>query len=583
MSDNNNNNNDNNETVTPKAQGFWRIWAFTGLLALDAVTAVLILTPLIPWVRHHEGESDTDHFTFAGSLVDLAALAFLRLLVATTGLLVAYVKAESIPEYPFDLYHRNGEKKSRDELDQEALEEPFGPFFRRYFTRPSFATELLAIGTQVVCIVKCLARMNVEIGTLMDVEPVHPIFWLAVLSTALLSVVEASYHEPACKLAGECGKQRLGRETAEATSSSSHSASLFRQLSSTLSLPLLADNALEHAQQQGDDDEEGRAANGGTAGASSDDDTESHKNDSPGLSDITSDTDYRASWKDLVSTVTPDLGWIAIAFVFLILAAVAQVYIPRFLGNILDSLAATFSDADDDATRHTSMTQVPGFMKNIKLLVVASVLAGVFAGLRGSIFTVVGGRVNVRLRVQLMDSLLAQDIGFFDVAKTGEITSRLSSDTTLVGDQVSLNVNVFLRSLVQAIGVLLFMFIVSWQLSILAFISVPVITLLSKQYSAYITKVIKTMQKSLADGNAVSEAALGSMSTIRAHDAAEGELKRFETEMKKYLRFNLHTATAYCGYAMMTTAFPQLVFAVVGECYVDDCTDCYCLYYSCML
>ena len=57
-----------------------------------------------------------------------------------------------------------------------------------------------------------------------------------------------------------------------------------------------------------------------------------------------------------------------------------------------------------------------------------------------------------------MDSLLSQDIGFFDVTKTGDITSRLSSDTTLVGDQVSLNVNVFLRSLVQAIGVLLFMF-----------------------------------------------------------------------------------------------------------------------------
>ena len=90
------------------------------------------------------------------------------------------------------------------------------------------------------------------------------------------------------------------------------------------------------------------------------------------------------------------------------------------------------------------------------------------------------GRVNVRLRVQLMDSLLAQDIGFYDTTKTGDITSRLSSDTTLVGDQVTLNVNVFLRSVVQAIGVLIFMFVLSWQLSIIAFISVPVVTALSK-------------------------------------------------------------------------------------------------------
>lgn len=543
---------DDSTSETLPKKGFWRIKAFTGLLVFDAVTAALILTPLIPWVRHHEDQSETDHFTFAGSLSDLSAIAALRLLVAGLGLLVAYLKAEVLPEYPFDLYHRNGEKKSRDELEQEALEEPFGPWFRRYVSRPSFLTEILAIATQIVCIVKCLARMNVEIGTLQDAEPIHPIFWLAVLLTTVLSVLEASYHEPACKLAGECGKQRLEGETGE---------SMFRTLSSTLSLPLLADNALD--QNGVGEDEEGRNGDGDGNGNA---ETESNKADSPGLCDITSDTDYRASWKDLLSTCTPDLGWIGIAFVFLILAAIAQVYIPRFLGNILDSLAETFADADDDTTRKTSMVDVPGFMLNMKLLVVASVLAGVFAGIRGSIFTIIGARTNVRLRVQLMDSLLAQDIGFFDVAKTGEITSRLSSDTTLVGDQVSLNVNVFLRSLVQALGVLLFMFIVSWQLSILAFISVPVITLLSKQYSAYITKVIKTMQKSLADGNAVSEAALGSMSTIRAHDAAEGELKRFETEMKKYLRFNKHTAIAYCGYATLTTALPQLVFAVVGTC-----------------
>lgn len=36
--------------------------------------------------------------------------------------------------------------------------------------------------------------------------------------------------------------------------------------------------------------------------------------------------------------------------------------------------------------------------------------------------------------------------GFFDTTKTGDLTSRLSADTTKVGDQVSLNVNFFLRS-----------------------------------------------------------------------------------------------------------------------------------------
>lgn len=192
-------------------------------------------------------------------------------------------------------------------------------------------------------------------------------------------------------------------------------------------------------------------------------------------------------------------------------------------------------------------------------------LAGVFSGLRGSIFTIVGGRVNVRLRVQLMDALLSQDIGFFDVTKIGDITSRLSSDTTLVGDQVSLNVNIFLRSLVQALGVLLFMFLVSWQLSILAFISVPLITLLSKWYGNYVRSLTKLMQKKLADGNSVAEASLGAMSTVRSFDAAESELSEIEDHMSKYLKLNYRSAVAYCGYAAFVTAVPELVFAIVGK------------------
>ena len=171
-----------------------------------------------------------------------------------------------------------------------------------------------------------------------------------------------------------------------------------------------------------------------------------------------------------------------------------------------------------------------------------------------------------------MDALLSQDIGFFDITKTGDITSRLSSDTTLVGDQVALNVNVFLRSVVQAGGVLLFMFVVSWQLSILAFVSVPLITVLSKWYGNYVRVLTKLMQKKLADGNSVSEAALGSMATVRAFDAAEKELEDFEGYMSKYLHFTRKAAVAYCGYATLSTSLPELVFAVVGTSLSSRCT-----------
>ena len=67
----------------------------------------------------------------------------------------------------------------------------------------------------------------------------------------------------------------------------------------------------------------------------------------------------------------------------------------------------------------------------------------------------------------------------------------------------------------------------------------------------------------LADGNSVSEAAIGSMSTVRAFDAGEGELHEFERCMEKYLSLNIRSAVAYFGYCTCVTALPQLVTALV--------------------
>lgn len=68
---------------------------------------------------------------------------------------------------------------------------------------------------------------------------------------------------------------------------------------------------------------------------------------------------------------------------------------------------------------------------------------------RGGLFTTVGARINRRIRERLFTALMQQEVGFFDTTKAGDITSRLSADTTTVADQISLNVNVFARSVMQ--------------------------------------------------------------------------------------------------------------------------------------
>jgi hypothetical protein len=327
-------------------------------------------------------------YSFSNSIVDLLILCTARILVALVAFAYAYLKGEIQPEYHFNMFHDDGTKKSREELEEEALEQNFRDWLGRYITRPAFSCEFFSVITIFLCIVKCLVRLDLQIGRYADKESMHPAIWIAFMYAALVAVLELCFVDRVCVLLGEWGHADRELPTRP---------SILRQISSTLSLPLLANDSL-----QATDEETATLSTG------ENDQGPVVDENAPAVSDISGDANYKASWKDLMMLCAPDAPLILVAFIFLLLAAAAQIYIPKYTGAILDKLAETFTGSDDDNATHKSMKDVPGFMSNVRKLIAASVLGGVFAGIRGSIFTVVGGRVNVRMRLRLMDSLLVQ-------------------------------------------------------------------------------------------------------------------------------------------------------------------------------
>ena len=418
------------DTATAR-NGIWRFRGTVFLLFLDVLVSVLLMSPILPWVRRHqEDASNHHHYTLAGSLLDLLILSGCRVGTALIAFAVSFLRGRVRDEYPFDVVHPNGKKKTRDELEEEALQQSFGTWLCRYVNRAAFPSELFCLATTLVVVVKCLVRLNTEIGVLRDAEPVHPIFWLSFLFAGVVSAVEMMQLDTVCLCLGKWG-------------SGAEKPSVLRHISSHLSMPLLANDSLEGQGEDDEDDDnndpEGEASDGAGGQPTAPDDEHA-----PGDSGIGGDADYKASFSDLLQLCAPDAFLISVAFIFLLLAATMQIYIPKYTGACLDALEQAYSGNDDDGHNNDdeNINDIPGFMSNVQKLIIVSALSGFFSGIRGSIFTMVGGRVNVRLRLRLMDSLLTMEQGFFDVTKTGEITSRLSSDTTLVGDQVTLNVNV---------------------------------------------------------------------------------------------------------------------------------------------
>jgi hypothetical protein len=326
----------------PKKEGIWLFRGTVILLFIDLLVSILLCSPILPWVRHREHDTDhnNNHYTFSGSLLDLLILSGCRVISALIAFTISFCRGTIRQEYSFDIYHKNKTKKTRDELEEEALQQSFSTWFYTYVNRSALPLEIFCFLTTVTSVGKCLDRLNIEMGLLKDTQPIHPIFWLSFLFAAIISVLEIMYVDTTCVNLGKWGSQYY-------SGNENHPPSMLRQLSSHLSLPLLANDSLngggsgEEGENNNDNETAGQEEQNEEGNATTANNTiEQQEEHTTGVSDICGDADYKASWSDLIKLCAPDAFLISIAAVFLIAAALMQIYIPKYTGAILDAVSA---------------------------------------------------------------------------------------------------------------------------------------------------------------------------------------------------------------------------------------------------
>jgi hypothetical protein len=132
-----------------------------------------------------------------------------------------------------------------------------------------------------------------------------------------------------------------------------------------------------------------------------------------------------------ITYTKPDIHLYALGFTSLIISAVAMSSIPFYTGMVINNIILSRSEEE--------------FQRAILTMVGITIVSAVAALIRASILIIANGRLHINIRNALFKSLLRQDIGFFDKIETGDLTSRLTSDTTKLSDQIALNLNIFLR------------------------------------------------------------------------------------------------------------------------------------------
>ncbi|MBL8917889.1 MAG: ATP-binding cassette domain-containing protein [Myxococcaceae bacterium] len=219
----------------------------------------------------------------------------------------------------------------------------------------------------------------------------------------------------------------------------------------------------------------------------------------------------------LYSLAWPERGPLALATVFLLIGSTGSLAFPSAAGRLFDE-ALNVKSGKVDLARVDSL---------------ALALVGIFAvtavasALRFFIFSRAGERIVSRLRVQLYESLMRQDTGFFDGQKTGELSSRLSSDATVLQTTVTANISMVLRNTVQALGAVSILLLTSSKLTLMMLAIVPPVALGAVFYGRRVRKLAKESQDALAKASEVAVESLSGIRTVRSFAAEKLEVARY--------------------------------------------------------
>src|SRR5205807_3535852 len=149
------------------------------------------------------------------------------------------------------------------------------------------------------------------------------------------------------------------------------------------------------------------------------------------------------------------------------------------------------------------------------MLAVVAVLA-VASAMRYYLVTSIGERVVADLRDAVFDRITILSASFFDVAKSGELVSRLTADTTQVKAAVGASVSVALRNLVLFAGASAMMVLTSPRLSAFVLGVIPVIVLPLYGFGRAVRRRSRAAQDTLADASAYAAELIGATRVLQA-------------------------------------------------------------------
>jgi ATP-binding cassette, subfamily B, bacterial len=233
------------------------------------------------------------------------------------------------------------------------------------------------------------------------------------------------------------------------------------------------------------------------------------------------------SLSGLIPFLKPYRSRIALAGLFLVLAAGATLAFPWALRELIDGGLSAGGSAQDKGAQ---LLALRGHFFDLFWVAVA---LGLFSAARFFTVSWLGERVTADLRNAVYAKVLRQSPEFFETTQTGEVLSRLTADTTLVQTVVGSSLSMGLRNAVMGLGALAMLVwtnptVMAMVLGILLLIVLPVLLV-----GRRVRKLSRASQDRVADSSAIASEVLNAIPVVQSYTAEGREAQRFDASTQR--------------------------------------------------
>jgi ATP-binding cassette, subfamily B, bacterial len=221
----------------------------------------------------------------------------------------------------------------------------------------------------------------------------------------------------------------------------------------------------------------------------------------------------------LLPFLAPYRGRMLVALVALGIAAAAMLALPQALKNVID--------------KGFSASNAAAIDRYFFWLLAAAAVFAAFASLRMYLVNWIGERVVADLRSAVYRRVLRMDPAFFEVTKTGEVLSRLTTDTTLIQSLSGIGLSILLRSTVSFIGSLVLLLATSLKLALIIFALIPTVLAPMLIFGRRVRKLSRASQDRVADTSGLAGETLNAIQTVQAFTLEQLHGERYDSAVEE--------------------------------------------------